>query len=64
MKIVFGSSRGAATECSPGREPWVKEFTKGERFFRPYGAFFTGDTQTHGLRRGLHSFAATRLIEA
>jgi hypothetical protein len=32
----------------------------GFRFFRPYGAwaFLTG---THGLRRGLHSFAALRL---
>jgi len=30
-------------------------------FFRPYGALLTMSALSHGLRRGLHSFAASRL---
>src|SRR5207253_4086003 len=62
------SSRGAATECSPGREPGV--------FFRhdlsPRGAkesfapsgLRSRTTPTSGLRPGLHSVAAPRLNTA
>ena len=31
-------------------------------FFRPFGAGSSGKQETHGLRRGLHSFAAWRLF--
>ena len=65
QKCAAMDSRGAATECSPGRKPGV--------FFRddlsPAGAkdsfalrgWCTKTTPTPGLRPGLHSVAAPRL---
>ena len=69
------NSRGAATECSPGREPGGFLSTRSqpggakESFgvFRPFGAAFPNDTYpglAPGLRPGLHSVAAPRLNTA
>jgi hypothetical protein len=43
-----------------GDEWWAAECAI-RVFFRPFGAYRSA-TETHGLRRGLHSPAATRLI--
>ena len=64
-------SRGAATECSPGRKPGagvVSERSPGgakdsERLFRPSGAEIVSK-ETPGSRPGLHSVAAPRLFMA
>ena len=61
-------SRGAATECSPGRKPGVgvvlvHQPRRGERLFRPYGAEILSK-ENPGLRPGLPSVAAPRLFMA
>ena len=61
-------SRGAATECSPGRKPGVgvvlaHQPRRGERVFRLYGAEIVSK-ENPGLRPGLHSVAAPRLFMA
>src|SRR6267142_1433113 len=61
------NSRGAATECSPGREPGVSFDTisaPGERVFRnlsPSGAAVPERHLPRAGRPGLHSHAAPRL---
>src|SRR6266850_2254569 len=67
IRGVKGSSRGAATECGPGRKPGVflsrrSQPRRGERLFRPYGAGAPKRHLTPGLRPGLHSVAAPRLL--
>src|SRR2546428_996960 len=64
------NSRGAATECSPGREPGVffrHDLSPGRKSlsesFAPSG-LRSRTTPTPGLRRGLHSVAAPRLNTA
>ena len=59
----FGSDEGPA---SLGAEDYVDdEIGRGVRqvFFRPFGAGPFFSAFTHGLRRGLHSCAASRLID-
>src|SRR5207244_12540126 len=62
------NSRGAATECSPGREPGVffrHDLSPGAKesfgIFRPSGAPCQKTTSTPGSRPGPHSVAAPRL---
>ena len=64
------NSRGAATECSPGREPGVffrHDLSPGRKSlsesFAPSG-LRSRTTPTPGLRPGLHSVAAPRLNTA
>src|SRR6267142_528642 len=62
------NSRGAATECSPGREPGVffrHDLSPGgaKESFAPSG-LRSRTTPTPGLRPGLHSVAAPRLNTA
>jgi len=68
LRGIQAASRGAATECSPGREPGVivrhdlspvgaKESSES---FAPPG-LHSKMTPTPGLRPGLHSAAAPRL---
>ena len=52
MRALFGVSCLAATDNMHDRQ----------RLFRPSGARPLLLRRTHGLRRGLHSFAATRLL--
>ena len=71
LKPASVFSRGAATECSPGRQPGVGvvlEISPGgaeesEDSFAPPGLGLAA-TQSTGLRPWLHSYAAPRLAIA
>ena len=61
---MTASPRGAK-ERDPGRrsrQSWGFALLAAIYFFRPSGARCGGAPLTHGLRRGLRSYAATRLV--
>jgi hypothetical protein len=61
-RVLFLINKPGQTARSPNvLANLVMDVHTGEHFFRPSGAGFLVTPCTHGLRRGLHSFAASRL---